>query len=84
MSIGPEFQSAILKMETGPGTVKCSSMALRLPSPFFAKMLQQALGGVEGEIRVMMQYLRTCSKPLKEDTRSEGIIKGPSIPLSPE
>ena len=27
------------------------------PSPFFAKMLQQALGGVEGEIRVMMQYL---------------------------
>ena len=27
------------------------------PSPFFAKCLQQALGGVEGEIRVMMQYL---------------------------
>ncbi|AFZ68380.1 manganese catalase family protein [Deinococcus peraridilitoris] len=27
------------------------------PSPLFAKMLQQAIGGVEGEIRVMMQYL---------------------------
>ncbi len=27
------------------------------PSPLFAKMLQQAIGGVEGEIRVMLQYL---------------------------
>lgn len=27
------------------------------PSPLYAKMLQQALGGIEGEIRVMMQYL---------------------------
>ena len=27
------------------------------PNPVFAKMLQQAIGGVEGEIRVMMQYL---------------------------
>lgn len=27
------------------------------PNPLFAKMLQQAVGGVEGEIRVMMQYL---------------------------
>ncbi len=27
------------------------------PSPFFAKMLQQAIGGVEGEIRVALQYL---------------------------
>jgi Mn-containing catalase len=27
------------------------------PNPAFARMLQQALGGVEGEIRVMMQYL---------------------------
>ncbi len=27
------------------------------PSPVFAKMLQQAIGGVEGEIRVMLQYL---------------------------
>lgn len=26
------------------------------PSPVFAKMLQQAIGGVEGEIRVAMQY----------------------------
>jgi Mn-containing catalase len=26
------------------------------PSPLFAKMLQQAIGGVEGEIRVAMQY----------------------------
>ena len=26
------------------------------PSPMFAKMLQQALGGIEGEIRVMLQY----------------------------
>ncbi len=27
------------------------------PSPVFAKMLQQAIGGVEGEIRVCLQYL---------------------------
>ena len=27
------------------------------PNPIFAKMLQQAIGGVEGEIRVMLQYL---------------------------
>lgn len=27
------------------------------PSPIFAKMLQQAIGGVEGEIRVMLQYM---------------------------
>ena len=27
------------------------------PSPVYAKMLQQAIGGVEGEIRVMLQYL---------------------------
>ena len=27
------------------------------PNPLFAKMLQQAIGGVEGEIRVMMQYM---------------------------
>lgn len=27
------------------------------PNPHFARMLQQAIGGVEGEIRVMMQYL---------------------------
>ena len=27
------------------------------PNPVFAKMLQQAIGGVEGEIRVMMQYM---------------------------
>ncbi len=27
------------------------------PNPVYAKMLQQALGGIEGEIRVMMQYL---------------------------
>jgi Mn-containing catalase len=27
------------------------------PSPIFAKYLQQAIGGIEGEIRVMMQYL---------------------------
>ena len=27
------------------------------PNPLYAKMLQQALGGIEGEIRVMMQYL---------------------------
>ncbi len=26
------------------------------PSPVFARMLQQALGGIEGEIRVMLQY----------------------------
>src|SRR3982751_5459621 len=27
------------------------------PNPQFAKMLQQAIGGVEGEIRVCLQYL---------------------------
>ena len=27
------------------------------PNPLFAKMLQQAIGGIEGEIRVAMQYL---------------------------
>ncbi|GAA5512179.1 putative manganese catalase [Deinococcus carri] len=27
------------------------------PNPLFAKMLQQALGGIEGEMRVMLQYL---------------------------
>ncbi len=27
------------------------------PSPLFAKALQQGLGGIEGEIRVMLQYL---------------------------
>ncbi len=27
------------------------------PSPLFARMLQQAIGGVEGEIRVCLQYL---------------------------
>ena len=26
------------------------------PDPQFARMLQQAIGGVEGEIRVAMQY----------------------------
>ena len=32
--------------------VKCSN-----PDPIFAKMLQQAIGGVEGEIRVAMRYM---------------------------
>jgi len=27
------------------------------PNPVFARMLQQAIGGVEGEIRVMLQYM---------------------------
>lgn len=27
------------------------------PNPYFAKMLQQAIGGIEGEIRVCLQYL---------------------------
>src|SRR5918997_4781540 len=27
------------------------------PNPIFAKMLQQAIGGIEGEIRVCLQYL---------------------------
>jgi Mn-containing catalase len=27
------------------------------PNPAFARMLQQALGGIEGEIRVCLQYL---------------------------
>ena len=32
--------------------VKCSN-----PDPIFAKMLQQAIGGVEGEMRVALQYM---------------------------
>jgi Mn-containing catalase len=32
-------------------TVRCD-----LPNPTFAKLLQQAIGGIEGEIRVAMQY----------------------------
>ena len=27
------------------------------PNPMFAKMLQQAIGGIEGEIRVCLQYM---------------------------
>src|SRR6478609_7850407 len=27
------------------------------PNPHFAKMLQQAIGGIEGEMRVCLQYL---------------------------
>lgn len=27
------------------------------PNPVFARMLQQAVGGIEGEIRVCLQYL---------------------------
>lgn len=27
------------------------------PNPLFARMLQQAIGGIEGEIRVCLQYL---------------------------
>ncbi len=27
------------------------------PNPYFAKMLQQAIGGIEGEIRVCLQYM---------------------------
>ena len=30
------------------------------PNALFAKALQQALGGIEGEIRVAMQYLFQC------------------------
>jgi Mn-containing catalase len=30
---------------------------VELPNPVFARALQQAIGGVEGEIRVMMQYM---------------------------
>lgn len=38
------------------------------PNPMFAKMLQQAIGGVEGEMRVCMQYLFQawgCRGPVK-------------------
>jgi manganese catalase len=38
------------------------------PNPLFAKMLQQAIGGVEGEIRVAMQYL--LSAPNRRTVRS--------------
>ncbi len=33
------------------------SRALRKAGPLYAKMLQQALGGIEGEMRVCLQYL---------------------------
>ncbi|HEX8384734.1 MAG TPA: manganese catalase family protein, partial [Rubricoccaceae bacterium] len=34
------------------------------PNPLFAKMLQQAIGGIEGEIRVCLQYLfQAWAKP---------------------
>ena len=32
-------------------------MRVERPNPVFARALQQAIGGVEGEIRVMMQYM---------------------------
>ncbi len=32
-------------------------VSVETPDPLFARMLQQAIGGVEGEIRVCMQYL---------------------------
>lgn len=38
------------------------------PNPLYAKMLQQAIGGVEGEIRVCMQYFFQawgCRGPVK-------------------
>jgi Mn-containing catalase len=38
------------------------------PDPMFAKMLQQAIGGIEGEIRVCLQYLFQaygCRGPVK-------------------
>jgi Mn-containing catalase len=38
------------------------------PNPHFAKMLQQAIGGIEGEIRVCLQYLFQawgCRGPVK-------------------
>lgn len=38
------------------------------PNPHFAKMLQQAIGGIEGEIRVCLQYLFqawNCRGPVK-------------------
>jgi Mn-containing catalase len=31
-------------------------VAVEKPDPVYARMLQQAIGGVEGEIRVAMQY----------------------------
>ncbi len=33
-------------------TVRCDK-----PNPLYAKMLQQAIGGIDGEMRVMLQYL---------------------------
>ncbi|PLS78480.1 MAG: catalase, partial [Chloroflexi bacterium] len=33
------------------------TVRVETPNPMFARMLQQAIGGVEGEIRVMLQYL---------------------------
>ncbi|HEX8298350.1 MAG TPA: manganese catalase family protein [Rubricoccaceae bacterium] len=38
------------------------------PNPLFAKMLQQAIGGIEGEIRVCLQYLfQAWGKPPSQD-----------------
>lgn len=36
-------------------------VAVDAPDPLFAKMLQQALGGVEGELRVILQYIFPAS-----------------------
>lgn len=33
------------------------TVRVETPNPLFARMLQQAIGGVEGEIRVMLQYM---------------------------
>jgi Mn-containing catalase len=44
------------------------------PNPVFARMLQQAIGGPEGEIRVARQYLfegwrKTMRRPIRSPAR---------------
>ena len=44
------------------------------PDPLFARMLQQAIGGVEGEIRVCMQYLFQAWGSRGSDTRYRDML----------
>ncbi len=46
------------------------------PNPEFAKMLQQAIGGVEGEMRVAMQYLfQAWALPQKHDEYRHALLE---------
>ncbi|MGK9171031.1 manganese catalase family protein [Inquilinus limosus] len=62
------------------------------PNPVFARALQQAIGGVEGEIRVAMQYkfqafgargpVKYCNMLLNTATEERGHIKIPATAVA--